>query len=211
MGKDFDWEHSTANFDKEKAMREVEEHTLKLMNEKHNSSLKYKDESGALARSPMFESITEDLHDILNNLVIPEEAYDPNKSIFDKLSCDTFERLQSRRKPQEERKNDEDTFGPQTGPLLNPSMASGRFFQPGGPRPGSGSKPSGPRPDTGPNSHPNSVSRSELNSGHRNGGYRPDNSRTFIYKPVVRGTGTGPSYRNPPPKNTTHHPTNQKT
>jgi len=88
-----------------------------------------------LVSSPLFESITDDLQEVLISGVDPDKAYDPNK-IYDTLSCDAFEKFQNqemdkyakRKQIEEQRKIDEETFGPQSGPPIDPSKASGMFI-----------------------------------------------------------------------------------
>jgi len=206
MGKEFDWEGSTAGFDKEKAMKEAEEQSLKLREEYEEiPSLENSDVVDSLALSPLFETIKEPLSQILHSGVTPETAYDPNKWIYDSISCEAFERLtnqdmdkQARRRQQEDqRKLDEETFGIQNGPPLNPVNASGRFNPPslmprpggptGGPRPTggpSGPRPTGPHPGgprTNPNARPMSAGPGVYNAGNRqyNSYNHPQNSGNY--------------------------------
>jgi len=189
--KEFDWENKTAEFDKEKAMREAEE---RWREEEY-----YEEEDlDPLANSELFDSITDDLQEVLTN-PNPEEAYDPSKSIFDTLSCDAFEKLQRKKTPQEDRRHDEETFGPITGPPINPALASGRYVLPTY-RPGQ--RPGPPGAYGGRSGPPNGGRQG--NYGGRGG---PPANRSQSYYP--RPNSNNPNYRpqsgynkpNGPPQN----------
>jgi hypothetical protein len=203
--KEFDWTRSTASFDKEKIMKEVEEEYQRHINE-NNVPL---DEN--LVSSPIFESINEPLQEVLSGSIDPSKAYDPSSSIYDNLSCEALDKFQSQevdrftRKKQleEQRKLDEETFGPQTGPPINPNMAIGRFPQNPGNRP-PGNRSFNPNQNQ---NRPGLPQRSGFNGPNNNNGAKmrppnpngpPQRPRPTSYPPT---TNVGSGQRSNPNPN----------
>jgi hypothetical protein len=103
--EDFNIEKSIASFDKQKIMKEVEEQKHQLIKEK---------EQAVLSAIPVQSNPGKTGIDL-------ETAYNPSKSIYDTLSCETFERITAEQTPMdrfarkktldEQRKLDAQTFG----------------------------------------------------------------------------------------------------
>jgi protein LSM14 len=108
--EDFNLEKSIASFDKQKAMKEVEEQKQQFIKEKEQAVLA----AGNVQSNPEKSSAVGIPTDL-------ESAYNPSKSIYDTLSCETFERITAERTPmdkftrkktlEEQRKLDAETFG----------------------------------------------------------------------------------------------------
>jgi len=106
--EDFNLEKSIASFDKQKVMKEVEEQKQQSIKEKEQA-----------VQSNPGKIVGTDL----------EAAYNPSKSLYDTLSCETFDRITTEQTPmdkfalkktlEEQRKIDAETFGLTESRYLN--------------------------------------------------------------------------------------------
>jgi hypothetical protein len=121
MMEDFNLEKSTASFDKQKAMKEVEEQKQQFLKEKEQAVLAAADLVNVRLSDERRHSYSGKPTDISSVGIDLESSYNPSKSLYDTLSCETFERITAEQTPmdkktrqknlEDQRKLDAETFG----------------------------------------------------------------------------------------------------